>query len=307
MDDEAVSAATRPVVALLGVNAVLVVARGRRRARRCRADGTTATRPRPPPRASTRRARGRSCAGRSRSARGPPGRRPSRQLAERLRAALPNGRFEPLGPAHPGLRNVVGRLPGAAPAIAVTAHYDTKDLPGFVGANDGAAGTAAVVELARALAAAPRPKGAPELRFVLFDGEEATDDARPFEATGLRGSRAYAARHADELRALDPARLRRRPRHADPARGEVGRRRSGSSSARRRGAPARRRVSPPARAAITDDHVPFLRRGVPAIDLIEWPYACWHEPCDDLGAVSERSLDRTGETVLELVRTLSRT
>ena len=39
-------------------------------------------------------------------------------------------------------------------------------------------------------------------------------------------------------------------------------------------------------AGITDDHVPFLRRGVPAIDLIEWPYRCWHRPCDDLSAVS---------------------
>ena len=59
-----------------------------------------------------------------------------------------------------------------------------------------------MLELARALAAAERPPGAPELRFVLFDGEEATDDTRAFEATGLRGSRAYARRHADELRAL---------------------------------------------------------------------------------------------------------
>ena len=57
---------------------------------------------------------------------------------------------------------------------------------------------------------------------------------------------------------------------------------------------------------MTDDHTPFLERGVPAIDLIQWPYDCWHERCDDLSAVSERSLDQTGETVYELVRTLSR-
>src|SRR4051812_22612248 len=94
-----------------------------------------------------------------------------RRLAVRLRAALPNGRFEPLGPQHPGLRNVVGSLPGAKPALAVAAHYDTKLLPGFVGANDGAGGTAAVVELARVLSGS-RPAGAPEIRFVLFDGEE---------------------------------------------------------------------------------------------------------------------------------------
>jgi hypothetical protein len=59
-------------------------------------------------------------------------------------------------------------------------------------------------------------------------------------------------------------------------------------------------------AAITDDHVPFLARGIPSIDLIQWPYGCWHQPCDDLDAVSERSLDLTGESVLQLVRTLTR-
>ena len=64
-------------------------------------------------------------------------------------------------PGHPRLRNIVGRLPGARPAIVIAAHYDTKRLPGFVGANDGAAGTAAVVELARALAETERPAGAP--------------------------------------------------------------------------------------------------------------------------------------------------
>ena len=57
---------------------------------------------------------------------------------------------------------------------------------------------------------------------------------------------------------------------------------------------------------ITDDHSPFIARGVTAINLIQWPYACWHRPCDDLDAVSERSLDLSGESVLQLVRTLGR-
>ena len=105
-------------------------------------------------------------------------------------------------PGHPGLRNVVGQLPGRKPAIAIAAHYDAKNLPGFVGANDGAAGTAAVLELARVLRKTERPKGAPAIRFLLFDGEEATDDDRPFLETGLRGSKAYAKRHRGELRSL---------------------------------------------------------------------------------------------------------
>ena len=54
--------------------------------------------------------------------------------------------------------------------------------------------------------------------------------------------------------------------------------------------------------AISDDHVPFLRRGVRSIDLIDFDFACWHRSCDDLSAVSERSLDASGETVYELLR-----
>jgi hypothetical protein len=227
-----------------------------------------------------------------------------RALAERLRRRLPNGRFERI-PGHSGLRNVVGHIPGTKPAIAIAAHYDTKALPGFVGANDGAAGTAAVLELARVLARMERPEGAPAIRFLLFDGEEATDDTRPFLETGLRGSTAAARRHGRELRALilldfiaaKGMRIRREG-SSDPGLWDQLREAAeavGAASAFPGGTGA----------AITDDHTPFLTRGVRAIDLIQWPYECWHETCDDLSAVSERSLDQSGETVLELVRTLS--
>src|SRR4051794_38202907 len=112
----------------------------------------------------------------------------SRRLAARLRRQLPEGRLEPAGR---GLRNVVGRLPGRPPAVLLAAHYDTKDLPGFVGANDGAAGTAVVIEAARALRHIRRARDAPELRFALFDGEEAPRGApdSSLSTTGLRGSR----------------------------------------------------------------------------------------------------------------------
>jgi Peptidase family M28 len=233
----------------------------------------------------------------------PAGSRTLRQLARRLRRELPRGRFERV-PGHRGLRNVVGRIAGSKPVIVIAAHYDTKALPGFVGANDGAAGTAAVVELARALRRMDRPRGAPALRFVLFDGEEATDDSRPFSATGLRGSRAYARRHARGIRALillDFIAARnlsvRREASSYP-----GLWRKLRQAAAKVGAGA---AFPPGTGnAITDDHTPFLARGVPSIDLIQWPYECWHKSCDDLSAVSEHSLDLSGEAVLELVRTL---
>jgi hypothetical protein len=225
------------------------------------------------------------------------------KLAGYLRARLPRGHYESV-PGHPGLRNVVGRIPGKKPAVVLAAHYDTKDLPGFVGANDGAGGTAAVLEISRALRKLKRPRTAPEVRFVFFDGEEATDDSRPFEATALRGSKAYAKRHAEEIRALvlldfvAEKGAMRIPREA-------------SSDARiwRRLRAAARRVGSEVAfprglvGEVTDDHTPFLRKGIPAVDLIDFTFPCWHKTCDDLSAVSENSLDLSGEAVYELFRT----
>ena len=56
--------------------------------------------------------------------------------------------------------------------------------------------------------------------------------------------------------------------------------------------------------SVQDDHLPFLQEGVPAIDLIDFDFDCYHETCDDLSAVSESSLDAVGETVLRLLASL---
>ena len=125
----------------------------------------------------------------------PSGSAPARRLATRMARLLPGGRVE-RGPD--GVRNVVGRLPGRRPAIVVGAHYDTKDIRRNVGANDGASGVAVVVELARALRPT-RVRGAREIRFVLFDAEESPAGPTDFLRDGLRGSRAYVARHGDQV------------------------------------------------------------------------------------------------------------
>jgi hypothetical protein len=224
------------------------------------------------------------------------------KLAGYIRERIPHGHYEAVA-GHPGLRNVVGRIPGRKPAIVLAAHYDTKNLPGFVGANDGAGGTAAVLEIARKLRKAKRPEGAPEIRFAFFDGEEATDDTQPFEATALRGSKNYAERHADDIRALvlldfvAEKGAMRIPREAGSdaklwARLRAAAKRAGSAEA----------FPPGLVGEITDDHTPFVQRGIPAIDLIDFTFDCWHETCDDLSAVSEHSLDLSGEAVLELLR-----
>jgi hypothetical protein len=225
------------------------------------------------------------------------------KLAAYLRARLPRGHYEAV-PGHPGLRNVVGRIPGSKPAVVVSAHYDTKLLPGFVGANDGAGGTAAVLQLSRDLRKVKRPKGAPEIRFVFFDGEEATDDSRPFLETGVRGSTAYAERHAKELRAmilLDFVANRGALRIPRDASSDVGLWARLRDAAKRVGAGAA--FPDQTQGVVEDDHTPFLQRGVRAIDLIDFSFPCWHRRCDDLSAVSEHSLDLSGEAVLEMLRT----
>jgi glutaminyl-peptide cyclotransferase len=234
----------------------------------------------------------------------PAGSEASRRLAQWLRDRLPNGRLEPL-PG--GLQNVVGSIRGRGKPILVAAHYDTKDLPGFVGANDGAGGTAAVLEIARAMQKARRPAGAPPIRFVLFDGEESPDDSKPFYEVALRGSKPYARKHAKKLRAmilLDFVAEKggmRIPREDSSHLGLWDRLRA---AARKVGAQSA--FPDDTRGPVLDDHTPFLRRGVPAIDLIDFTFPCFHMECDDMNAVSARALDLTGETVVQLLLDLSR-
>jgi len=216
-----------------------------------------------------------------------------------LRPLLPHGRLEPL-PGQPRLRNIVGELPGRGAPIVLIAHYDTTPVPGYVGANNSAAAVGAVVELARRLRSSPTT--APVV-FLLTDGEEAPDyPPKDFLATALRGSKAAAAgslgHTAREVIVLDFIGQRglriRRELNSDPA---LWSRLRGAAAAVGVGA-----VFPPgARGAILDDHVPFRDRGIPAIDLIDFDYPCWQRACDTLDKLSERSIDATGEALMELL------
>jgi glutaminyl-peptide cyclotransferase len=230
-----------------------------------------------------------------------------RALAVKLRGLLPGGRFESI-PGWPRLRNIVATLPGARDTIVVGAHYDTLLAPGFVGANNGAAGSAIVVELARALAHTKRPQGAPTIRFVLYDGEEPPPGHHTgdFYSVGLRGSRSDAAAHTRDTRAmilLDYVGDR-----------NLSLPREGSSTPelwnRIRAAAARVGAAGvfPAKveAWIADDHTPYLRAGIPAVDMIDWAYP-GHDPhVDTMAAISPRALAAVGETLLELLRSWRR-
>jgi glutaminyl-peptide cyclotransferase len=230
-----------------------------------------------------------------------------RRLAVRLRRMLPGGRFEPV-PGEPGLRNVVGTMPGRTPGIVIGAHYDTLVKPkGFVGANNGAAGTAVVVGVARALQRVDEAAGGRQIRFVLFDGEEPAaglpEESRDFYHSGLRGSRAYVKAHPDETASmvlLDYVGNRglKLPRE-DSSSVELWSRLR--SAARHVG--AQRFFPDYSGEDIVDDHSPFLHAGVPAVDLIDWRYH-GHSLSDGLDKLSPASLDAVGETVAELTTRL---
>ena len=232
----------------------------------------------------------------------PAGSAASRELASYLKRHVPNGRYQRVPD---GLRNVIGRVPGRDEdrVVLVGAHYDTKDIPEFVGANDGASGTAVALRLAREIE--PRTIR-PTLLFVFFDGEESPRGAadEEFEEKGLRGSKVAARRLADKVDRmvlLDFVGDRELsiPREDFSRRGLWARLRA---AAERAGAA---NTFPAGTAsAVLDDHIPFLERGVPAIDLIDFDFPCWHRTCDDLSAVSERSIDAVGETMMELLPTL---
>jgi hypothetical protein len=88
-------------------------------------------------------------------------------------------------------KNVVARLEGkeSGAAVLLAAHYDS--VPAGPGASDDGAGTATVLEIARALKSLPQPRHS--IIFLIDDGEEA----------GLLGARVFVDRHrwAKEVRA----------------------------------------------------------------------------------------------------------
>ena len=206
-------------------------------------------------------------------------------------AETPHGRLS--------MANIVAVLPGRRPDVVMVAgHYDTKYFKDFrfVGANDGGSSTALLLELARRLAARPRDY---THWLVWFDGEEARESWT--ERDSLYGSRRLAA----EL-----ARAKRLPRALILV-DMIGdrdlniRRESYSApwltdivwDAAARLGYGRHFLRDP--MPVEDDHVPFLKLGVPATLLIDFDFPPWHTADDTLDKVSAESLTIVGNVVLE--------
>jgi glutaminyl-peptide cyclotransferase len=209
------------------------------------------------------------------------------------------------------MTNVLAELRGeSAERIIVASHYDTKLFKEFrfVGANDGGSSTGALLELARTLALAPRR---PRFTywFVFFDGEEAfcrswDECSKPDAPDNTYGSRRLVSqlKQRDELRRVRALVLLDMIGYKKL---ELARDTSSTrwlvdviwETARELGY-AREFVSRE-EAIGGDDHEPFIREGVDAVDIIQltsYPY--WHTAEDTLDKISPRSLQIVGDVVL---------
>ena len=227
-----------------------------------------------------------------------------RYIIEQLKAAGIESREQmfigmtPLGEV--SMVNVIATIPGKRrDRIALASHFDTKLFREFkfVGANDGASSTAALLELGRIL---KQRQNEFTIELLFLDGEEARLEWRGLDNT--YGSRHYvqAAQKDTSIATLKALVLLdmigdrdltiRRDANSTPwlvdivwaAAAKLGH--GGTFSTEL--------------TTIEDDHVPFLRAGVPAVDIIDLDNPTWHTPQDTLEFVSARSLQIVGDVVL---------
>jgi peptidase M28-like protein len=206
--------------------------------------------------------------------------------------------------------NITAEIPGESPdVIMIASHYDTKYFKdmNFVGANDPGASVGTLLELGRVLAGT---KQKPKLTYwlVFFDGEEAfcenwDECGKPDAPDNTYGSRQYVAglrskKQLDRVRALillDMMGYKNLELGRDTlstkwlqdilwqTAGELGYRSYFVDKPEGVGG---------------DDHEPFLRAGIPAVDLIQlngYPY--WHRADDTLDKVSAKSMKVVGDVV----------
>ncbi len=204
----------------------------------------------------------------------------------------------PLGPIK--MVNLIATIPGQrTDRIVLASHFDTKlfrDLR-FVGASDGASSTAALIELARVIKARPQLPFTIELLFL--DGEEAVIEWIGTDNT--YGSRHYveAARKSGSLKSLRALMLLDMIGDRNlTIRREANSTRWLTDIVWGAAAKLGHRAFMSEETTVEDDHVPFLKAGVPSVDIIDLDYPQWHTAQDTLDAVAARSLQVVGEVVV---------
>ncbi len=201
---------------------------------------------------------------------------------------------------------------GSGPVVLLGAHYDSRlvadedPAPGLrdrpvPGANDGASGVAVLLELARVLDVA---RTGHTVCLAFFDAE---DNGNIPGWQWIMGSQAYADALTEQPRCGNPEAVIIVDMVGDRDQQifmERGGTRALSEAIWSQAADLgyAQFLIPEPGFLIIDDHVPFLRQGIPAIVIIDFDYPHWHTVSDTLDKVSAESLERVGrvlETWLE--------
>jgi Zn-dependent M28 family amino/carboxypeptidase len=218
----------------------------------------------------------------------------------------------PIGPVN--MRNFIVRFPGKKDGVIVLAsHYETN-FPlrniGFVGANDGAATSGLLMAIADDLRG--KKLEGYSVWLVFFDGEEAIQKWSASDST--YGSRHLAAKWGrdgtlSKIKALLLADMigdknldiQRETRSADWLVALV------RQAAKKFGY---ERYFFQNEEPVEDDHLPFVERNVPSIDIIDLDYgpnnSYHHTAQDTLDKVSARSLTIDGDVFLETIRLIDK-
>lgn len=203
------------------------------------------------------------------------------------------------------MRNIIAQFPGkSGKVIAITGHYDTKLLPGFVGANDAGSSTGFLLEMLNVLQGAPRQDS---VWLVWLDGEEAFGEWS--DTDSLYGSRHLAQKWLSDGTAAKVKALINIDMIGDKNLDLVYDTNSTPSlrdlvweAADRLGFSASFRRVP---QEIGDDHQPFIRAGIRSVDVIDFDYgpdnSYWHNGKDTLDKLSANSLRIIGKVVQNVI------
>ena len=216
------------------------------------------------------------------------------------------------------VHNIVDKLPGTKDGIIVIAsHYDTnyplRDTS-YVGANDGASSSALLLELANQLRGKPR-----EGYSVWLVWDDAEEAMKPDTEVDFMSDSLYGVRHlADKWQSDGSLQKIKAFLLADMiGDADLNIDRDSNSTAWLQDAvyESATRLGYQSHffartLAMEDDHLPFVRKGVPCVDLIDFMYGYnnvfWHTPQDTIDKLSPQSLEIVGSVILETIRVLDK-
>jgi len=209
--------------------------------------------------------------------------------------------------------DIVAKIPGTGPGIILLmTHYDTKRIDNFVGAEDGGSSSGLMLEMARLLCVKSKQLNSVWIAFL--DGEETQASFQWSDADSVYGSRELAARMAvsGDLKKVKAVILADMVGQKDI---HIWRETDSTKWLkdlvwRVAGRLGYSNIFLTDESQTTDDHDPFLKRGVPAIDIIDLnDYSregYWHTPQDTMDKLSPRSLAIVGYVILESVNELQK-